>query len=327
VSEIFAPIAMLRREVYLTAVLISIAIAAVLGFFLALALRRLDRAAQAMRRMSQGEEPFAAIPVTRDDEIGRLEDNFNQLMAERDRLDQALRSEAAAHKQARGALEEAMARLQALSQHMTRAQEQERRKLAFELHEQSGQELSALNMHLQMLERQSADATAKDRLNDARAIAGMALERVRSLSYELHPMALENFGLHVALHGRCMELAEAAGWVVHFDAPRVPERPAPDVELACFRVAEQALDNVARHAKATEVWVSLREAQGELQLSVRDNGVGFDPPAAAARLAQTEFGLVAMEERARQLGGHVEVCSSPNGGTEVRAAFPLAPKR
>jgi signal transduction histidine kinase len=323
VREIFAPIAKLRREVYMTALLISIAIAAVLGFVLAFEFRRLDRAAEAMRRMSEGEAPFAAIPVMRDDEIGRLEDNFNQLMAERNRLDEALRSEIEAHKRAEAALEDAMRRLQALTERMTQTQEEERRSLAFELHEKSGQELSALAMHLQMLEAQLAGNEAQARLEDARAIAAMALERVRALSAELHPTELDQFGLYSALRAHCRKHAAQAGWVLHFDAPEGAARPSREVELACFRVAESALDNVARHARAAHVWVSLHRARDELRLTVRDDGIGFEPGDANRRSGPMHLGLVAMQERIRQVGGRLEVRPSPGSGTQVLAAFPV----
>jgi signal transduction histidine kinase len=296
---------------------------AVLGFALMREFGRLERASKAMQRMTAGLEPFAAIPVTRDDEIGRLKGNFNRLVAERNRLEDALRDEIDAHKQAKKALEDAMRRLHALTEHMTQEQEEERRKIAFELHEGSSQELSALKMHLQMLEAQPAGEKAKAHLEHARTIVGMALERVRSLSLDLHSTELDQFGLYVALRGHCRQQADAAGWVMHFEMPEAPERPSRELELACFRVAEAALGNVTQHAAATEVWVVLEQSTDELRLTVRDNGTGFDPEHLAERTGRTDLGLIAMEERVRQVGGRLQIRSSSGTGTEIHAVFPL----
>jgi signal transduction histidine kinase len=319
-AEIFAPIATLKRQVNLSALLISLAIVAVLGLALRKEFGRLERAAEAMRRMTEGEAPLVPLAVTRNDEIGRLKGNFNRLVAERNRLDEALRSEIEAHKQARAALNDALRRLRALTEHMTHEQEAERRKIAFELHEASGQELSALKMHLQMLEAGSAGQNAKAHLADARTIAAIALERLRNLSLDLHPSELDQLGLYAALRTHCKQAAAEAGWVMHFTAPEGGERPPPELELACFRVAQAVLADVAQHASATEVWVSLQRSARELRLIVYDNGASLD---AAGSNLHTDLGLVGMEERVRQAGGRVEVRSSSGHGPEIHAVFPL----
>jgi signal transduction histidine kinase len=174
-----------------------------------------------------------------------------------------------------------------------------------------------------MLESQPAGERAKAHLEHARTIVGMALERVRSLSLDLHSTELDQFGLYVALRAHCRQQADAAGWVMHFELPEEAERPSRELELACFRVAEAALANVAQHAAATEVWVVLQQSTDELRLSVRDNGTGFDPEHLGKRAWRTDLGLIAMEERVRQVGGRLQIRSSPGGGTEIHAAFPL----
>ncbi|MBI2318538.1 MAG: sensor histidine kinase [Betaproteobacteria bacterium] len=274
--------------------------------------------------MAEGDEPLAQIPVGREDEIGQLIADFDRLATERNRLDEALRAEIAERKQAQDALAAAFNRLQALSQRLTRTQEEERRKVAFELHEQSGQELVTLGLHLQELQAHCRDPEGQDHLRDARALADAALERVRGMSLDLHPPQLEDFGLYVALGAHCRKQADAAGWALHFDAPAQAARPNRDLELACFRVAQEALVNVARHAHASEVWVSFQQDQDQLRLSVRDNGKGFDAAGARERLSERGLGLMGMEERVRQASGRLEIRSSPGSGTEIRAVFPLA---
>jgi signal transduction histidine kinase len=322
-AEFFAPIAALKRQIYLAALLISLAVAAILGLVLARQLKPLKQAADAMRRMTGGEKPLAPIEIARKDEIGELIGSFNQLALERIRLETALREEVGAHKQAEEALDRALTSLQALSERMTRAQEEQRREIAFELHEQSGQELSALMLHLQVLERHCSGNEARANLHSARDIARLALERVRSMSLDLHPPQLEGLGLCMALRAHCRQQADDAGWIMHFDAPETGERLHRDVEIACFRVVQEALANVAQHANATEVWVSLRSSGDELQLSVRDNGRGFDTGGSGARFEQAGFGLSGMAERVRQVAGRMDLRSNLGNGTEIDVRFSL----
>ncbi len=325
-AEFFAPIAALKRQIYLAALLISLALAAILGLVLARQLAPLKKAADSMRHMTEGREPLAPIAFARKDEIGELIGSFNQLAVERTRLDAALREEVGAHKQAEEALDRALARLQALSERMTREQEEQRRNVAFELHEQSGQELTALLLHLQLLEAHCCDEKSQTHLHSARTIARLALERVRAMSLDLHPPQLEALGLYMALRGHFRQQAEEAGWIMHFDAPETGERLHRDVEIACFRLVQEALSNIAQHASATEVWVSLRRNDDELQLNVRDNGLGFDTGDASGRRGQAGLGLTGMAERVRQVGGSMDVRSSPGKGTEIEVRFFFRPR-
>lgn len=329
-DEMFTPIARLKNQIYLAALFLSLAIAAILHFVLARQLAPLSRAREAMRDMTAGQQPLEAIPVAREDEIGRLIGSFNELASERNRLELALKGEVVAHKQAGEALNHALGRLQTLCERMTQTQEEERRKVALELHEQAAQELIALKMHLQLMDAHNADLKAKTQLQDAMAMAGSALERIRTLSLDLHSPLLDNFGLRVALHRHCTEQAERAGWSMHFNAPESLERLQADAETACFRLAQEALKNVAQHADATEVWVNLLRSDETLHMSIRDNGVGFDgigfdAVETGADTKPARLGLQAMAERVRQVGGRIAIRSEPGRGTEIHARFPLRP--
>jgi signal transduction histidine kinase len=274
-----------------------------------------------MRRMTQGTEPLSAIPVSRDDEIGELIGNFNQLATERSRLDQSLRSEITERRHAQEELGNATKRLQALSEHISRLQDAERRTIAFELHEQLGQELSSLKLQLQMLEEHCVGDAAKLRLEDAREVAQVMLDRVRDMAFDLHPPQLDAFGLSAALRRYCAQKGEKQGWAMHFDVAEAQERPAREVEVACYRVTQEVLANVARHAQASEVWVSLQQTADELRLHLRDNGIGFDPVTTCGPSKEMCLGLMGLEERVRQVGGRIEFKSRPGGGTEVDARF------
>jgi len=279
------------------------------------------KAAGAIRRKTEGREPLVPGADAQNDAVGELVGSFDQLAAERTRLDAALREEVGAHRQAEQALHQALTRLQTLSEHMTRTQDEQRRAIAFELHEQSGQELSTLMIHLQILESHCHGKVAQTQLQHARAIAVQALRRVRNMSLDLHPPQLEELGIYAALRAHCMQQAEAASWNMHFDAPQTSERPYRDVEIACFRVVQEALTNVAQHALATEVWVHLRRDGSELQLSVRDNGLGFDAGRASEDGERAGFGLIVMAERVRQVAGQMDVRSNPGTGTEIQVRF------
>jgi signal transduction histidine kinase len=150
------------------------------------------------------------------------------------------------------------------------------------------------------------------------------LQHVRDMAFDLRPAQLDDFGLYAALREHCTQQANAAGWVLHFDPAHATEwRPHRDVELACFRLVQEALNNVALHADATEVWVSLSRSPEEFLVSVRDNGVGFDAVAIRRQVVYENLGLLQIEERVRQVAGRVEIDSHPGRGTEIRARFRL----
>ncbi len=216
----------------------------------------------------------------------------------------------------------ALSRLQRLTAQVTNELEEERHMVAYELQEQLAQEVAALKIYLEILKTQELGDKAQASLLHAQAIAKTMVARIRSLTRELRPPLLGILGLSAALENHCSQQAEAAGWVLHFDAPKPSQRPQPEVELACYRVAERALALIAQHAKATHLWLSLHEQADGLELKIRDNGVGFN--AACDPTASSAIGLIEMEERARQVGGSLELEPGQGSGAQIRALFPLA---
>jgi signal transduction histidine kinase len=144
-------------------------------------------------------------------------------------------------------------------------------------------------------------------------------EDVNALSHRLHPSILEDLGLVVALKAECERFSQCA-IELKVDAGDVAERLPPEVALCLYRIAQEGLRNVARHAGASRAEVRLRRLDGGLQLSVRDDGTGFD---AGRRHAEPSLGLLSMRQRAILLGGKVDVESSPGHGTTIRAWVPL----
>ena len=227
-------------------------------------------------------------------------------------------------KRAREVLEQSLQRVQALSERVMKIQQEERDRIARELHDELGQTLTALKVNLQLLEPYCADGEAENHLTEALMITGRSLEQVRGMMLDLRPPGLEDLGLAVVLESHLAKQAQAAGWDAHFETA-LPGRLHPELEMACFRVAQEALTNAMRHAKAKQVWVALGLNAGEVQLSVRDDGVGFDVALVPDPSPTGGFGLIGMQERVRQLGGRLAIHSAPGRGTEVRASFPCAP--
>jgi len=227
-------------------------------------------------------------------------------------------------KRAQEVVKETMRRAQALSERVMKVQQEERIRIARELHDELGQTLTALKLHLQMLEPYCADGEAEGHLTEALIITGRALDQVHGMLLDLRPHGLEEFGLVAVLHSHLAKLAEAAGWNSHFEST-LPGRLQTEQEITCFRVIQEALTNAMRHAQAKQVWVTLGVNAGEVQFGVRDDGKGFNVAAAFDASPAVAFGLTGMQERVRQMGGRLAIHSALGHGTEVRATFPHEP--
>lgn len=215
-------------------------------------------------------------------------------------------------------------RLQSLSQRLLEVQELERRTIAGELHDEIGQALTIVKMNLQTLQTNAAGMEADDRVDECITVVERALEQVRSLSLDLRPSLLDDLGLVATLRWYVARQARAVSFALHFSADEPPGRLTAILETVCFRITQEALTNIVRHADAREVWVQLR-CDAELCLTVRDNGVGFDPVEAEARASRgASLGLLGMRERAILSGGRLSVVSAPGQGTTISACFPVS---
>ncbi len=212
--------------------------------------------------------------------------------------------------------------LRALSRRLLEVQEKERGRLARDLHDDVGQALTALKIQLESLARGAGPLA--ERVRECVDTARHTLERVRQLSLSLRPLQLDDLGLTAALRSHLDRQASVGGLTPHFDAAQAPQGVAAEVETACFRVAQEAINNVLRHAGARNLWLRLFSADGRLALSVRDDGAGFDLEAARRRgAAGASLGLVGMEERCALAGGALELRSAPGQGTALLATFAL----
>ncbi|MBI3802081.1 MAG: HAMP domain-containing protein [Deltaproteobacteria bacterium] len=232
-----------------------------------------------------------------------------------DDMAEALERRAAEHQHAEETL-------QVLSRQLLEAQENERRHIARELHDEIGQALTAIKINLQAAQR-TPDALVSY-LEDTTSIVDRTLQQVRALSLDLRPALLDDLGLGAALRWYGDRQAQRAGFTVQVVVDPLEPRPRPELETACFRVAQEALTNVMRHAQAQHVRVELRQSGTELHLLIRDDGKGFDVQTAQEQAEQgASTGLLGMQERVWLVGGHMTIESAPAQGTEIRVRFPL----
>jgi PAS domain S-box-containing protein len=212
-------------------------------------------------------------------------------------------------------------RLQILSQRLVEVQENERRYIARELHDEIGQYLTGLKLVLDMATR-SPGEDGKDNLKEALALADELMAQVRNLSLDLRPTMLDDLGLLPALLWHCGRYTDQTG--VHVDLRHTnleEQRFRPEVETAAYRIVQEALTNVARHAGVDKVTVRLWVEQDSLSAQIIDQGAGFDPDDPV--ISDTSSGLVGMRERAVLLGGELTIESAPGAGACLTAKLPL----
>jgi signal transduction histidine kinase len=218
-------------------------------------------------------------------------------------------------------LRQARENLRKLAAKLLHAQEEERRRIAREMHDDWTQRLALLGIDVANLEKHLATpATALSLLRAMQTrLIGLS-EDVHALSRQLHPSIMDDLGLVEALRSECASFSRREKVFVHYRPERVPANLSKDVALCLYRVAQEALRNLAKHADVTEAWLSLDATETELLLNVRDEGLGFD---AGARHTQPGLGLSGMEERVRLIQGTLSVTSAPGRGTTVEVRAPL----
>jgi two-component system, NarL family, sensor histidine kinase UhpB len=223
-------------------------------------------------------------------------------------------------------LEQDAHQLHQLSQATLQAQEEERQRVARELHDEAAQALTSLLVRLRLLERAGDHAAARQHIQELRALMAGALENVRRIALELRPTILDDLGLAAALGWRVDEFNAAGAARATLQVVDIDGRLPRPIELTCYRVVQEALTNIARHADATHVRIALRREPGQLALEIRDDGRGFDATAIQADRARG-LGLRGMRERLALVGGELTLDSQPGRGTYVRARVPLPDTR
>jgi PAS domain S-box-containing protein len=217
--------------------------------------------------------------------------------------------------------------LRTYQRRLLEAQEAERQHLARELHDEIGQVLSAVKVVLQMVREAGHHPAMASYLDENVVVVDEALHRVRALALGLRPAMLDDLGLAPAVRWYAERYAQRRGLSTEVETAGVEAggRLPRAVETACFRIVQEALTNVARHAHATQVVVAVTRGRTAVRVAITDNGVGFDPRARQQTSPAQGFGLQSMEERALLASGRLTIHSAPSQVTAIRAQFPLGP--
>ncbi|WP_407351586.1 histidine kinase [Luteimonas sp. R10] len=206
--------------------------------------------------------------------------------------------------------------LQAVAGRLFSLQEEERRAVSRDLHDDVGQSITAMKLSASAAMEEIDADRRRDDLAGIVELADSTVEKLRGISTLLRPPQLDALGLEAALRGHAMQLFRSAGMPVELRIEPLPRRPSREVEQACFRIAQEALANVLRHSRARSTVLVLRDEDGQLRLEVHDDGAGFGQAPAHG------LGLAIMRERARSAGGLLRIESSGGSGTRVRAWLP-----
>ena len=264
-----------------------------------LPLQGLEETADAVRR----GDPARRAPrsVLSDPAIGRLIDTFNAMLEAQERQ---------------------RAELAALSSRTLDAQEEERRRIARELHDETAQELTALLVRIRLAADGSREPATRERLAELRAATARTLDGVRRLARELRPSILDDLGLAEAIRAYAQEVLRRSV-TVEVRASGLTGRLEPMRELVAYRVIQEALSNVAKHADASRVEVAIEHTPAALVATIADNGRGFRPRDGIAPTGQG-LGLLGMRERLALVGGALTIEARPGAGTTIRATLPNA---
>jgi signal transduction histidine kinase len=217
--------------------------------------------------------------------------------------------------------------LRDLSAKLIKAQEEERQRIASELHDSVGQQLSVIKFALEHAIADLSGALPSKQEEELGSIIGrvrQAVEEVRRISMDLHPSILNDLGLVITIDWLTREYRKLFPAVVIRKEVIINENDVPPaVKLAIFRVLQEACNNVAKYAHAGMIGISLLQQEGEIRFCVSDDGVGFDPNSVSAAVRQG-FGLGGMKERARLTGGRLTLTAAPGAGTRIEVVWPLA---
>jgi signal transduction histidine kinase len=307
-----------------------LAVGALIGLGLAVFLtwvlvRPLRKVVHAMRRVQAGDLSVE-VPVWAHDEIGEVQAEFNaMIIALRDSRQALLRQhhdlETLNHEHARllAEVRSKSERLQQLWSRAIAAQEAERKRLARELHDETGQALTSISLQLKALQDETDLDVIGDRLNGLRYLTNQALEEIRRLSMDLRPAALDDLGLVAAIRWYVQECAERSGIRVDFASGEWLSRLPAEVEIVLYRAVQEGLTNIIRHAQARQVHIALERSDHTVWLTIADDGKGMDVnPQRVSGL-----GLAGMQERVTLAGGRLTIDSSPSSGTRIVIELPI----
>lgn len=282
-------------------ILAGLLVSVIINFVvLQIAFRPLIDLGKVMGRVQAGEHALRAPLTGLDPEADQLARTFNTML---EAIDNATRFRAS---------------------QIIKAQEQERKRIARELHDETSQLLTSLLISLAVLEESVTTDDAHERVAETRKLAHQTLRAIRNLSIDLRPSALDDLGLLPAMRWYIKEYQQKCGITVDLRTSGFKERLPTEVETALYRIMQEALTNTARHAKARKVKVTMKEDSQAIHVLIRDDGEGFDVDSVMKNPYQDRgLGLVGMNERAVLLNGSLDITSEVGRGTTIKADIPF----
>jgi signal transduction histidine kinase len=321
-TQIFIPLTQQAVIAFAFVILFGLSIAII---FTRVLIHPLHNIIRAMKRVQSGDLTVQ-IPMWARDEIGAVQAEFNTmvnglresravLVRQQDELHQLNRENArlVAELQAKSF------RLEQLLHHAISAQEAERKRLARELHDETGQSLTSILLRLKALQTETDLEVIHDRLNGLRYLTGETLEEVRRLSMDLRPTALDDLGLVPAIRWYVQEWSKRGEIEIAFNPSVTTDRLPSDHEIILYRAVQEGLTNIARHAEAKRATVALEQSANSIWLTITDDGKGMNPGSSN----RNGMGLDGMRERVALVGGRLQVDSSPDTGTRILIELPL----
>jgi PAS domain S-box-containing protein len=283
-----------------------------------------------MRRLIAGEIDHARVEernIRKDGTVIWVEVNANLIRDSQARplYYLGIIQDVSARKQAKEALQESQRQLRSLTSQILTAQEDERKRISMELHEGLGQCLMALKMQLRPIQNNLPTESVKLRMNFDHIQNQLKdmVEEIRRISRDLSPALLENLGLVAALKYLLDEFSKYQEIAVTADIDDIDELFSIQHETHIFRIFQESLNNIAKHAQATQVSITIKKQIATVNFSIKDNGVGFDPEQITRKPAYIAMGLSAMTERLRMIGAHLNIFSQKGTGTDISFSLPI----
>jgi signal transduction histidine kinase len=299
----------------------TILISAVLAYLVmgSLVIRRLQRVANALAGFGSGHRDLR-LNTSSFDEIGRLEVDFNE-------MGQRIQVEESENRALSEDLHRQTTQQQELLKRLITAQEDERKRVARELHDELGQSLSGLSLHSEVIGKfiHSDPERALEQLSLIRQLIKNTTQQMYELILALRPSVLDDLGLAAALRSHAERLFDGSGITFRLDSSGLVKRLPPSIEIALYRIFQEALSNIVRHSGADQVTITLARRDGVFEGEIVDNGHGFNPENSYSDADSPHgLGLMGMQERVMQCGGSMDISSRLGEGTRIQVHIPLA---
>lgn len=278
----------------------------------------LEKVTAALARFGRGERDIL-LTNGRSDEIGQLENDFNQMVSQ-------IQSEEIENRGLSENLRQQTLRQQELLKRLIDAQEGERKRIARELHDELGQSLTGLALQSERMEQiiTTDPDLACEQLSQTRELIGKTTQQMYELILALRPSVLDDLGLAAALRSLAKRVLPVDGFEFQLDSSQLTDRLPPSIEIALYRIFQEALSNVVKHSHADQVVITLAQRDGHFEGKISDNGRGFDPQSIDLEAGSHRgLGLLGIQERAAQCGGTIEINSMPGKGTSISVRIPL----